>query len=89
MEKTKYEDPKAVFETENYRIDLVTLGGQMAQQLPITEMAKRYAVSHKEHKVIAAVVEHLPGAIGIANKLQEELDQALSAVHTLRPPVLS
>lgn len=92
MEKiSKTASPVApIYQTENYRVDVVVLHkGQMFEQLPLAEMSRRYGVAHKEHGVIAAIVEHLPGAIGIANKLQEELDQTLATAGAGLPPVLS
>lgn len=63
----------ALYETQDYRIELVQLTGP-----DIAAFNRiKYAVVHKVHGVTAGVTEQFPGAISAAVSLQQLLDEAL------------
>lgn len=71
-------EPKAIFETKDYRIDIVTVN---IPDILYPGMAQKYAIMHKRDRVVAGLAEQLPGAIEAARGLQEMLDNVLEGNH--------
>jgi hypothetical protein len=76
VEKSNIEiGPRPIFETPDYRVDVVTIE---LKEIVHPSMAKKYAVTHKTHGVVAGLGEQLVGIIEVTRQLQDSLDEAVA-----------
>jgi hypothetical protein len=66
---------KPLFETDNYRIDIVNVNLDNAVS-PL--MLRKYAVTHKQHLVVAGMGEQFAGMVEVCRQLQDAHDDALA-----------
>lgn len=75
MEKIGFSEEKPLFETADYAVELFELP---TSAVPHPKMAKKYAIYHKAHQVIAGLSDQFGGAIEGCRQLQEALERTIN-----------